>query len=378
MLAFLPLLSGLLLSAPLLLSACAAAGTGRPPTLRQDAPRHEVFRQDGHVVPPDLFVPEDDGARLPARFWAPPPGTPSRAVVVALHGFGDSRDAWERVGPWFAAHGVALLAYDQRGFGAAPGRGHWAGTGRLLDDAVGAARLAARLRPGAPLFLMGESMGGAELMVLIAGDRLARAHVAVAGTILLAPAVWGRGQMAFGEVASLAVADAVAPDWVLTGREIALHISASDDRAALIRLARDPLSLTASRVSLLAGLVDLMTAAQRAAPDLTGPVLIATGAHDELVPPEATAAAWAKLPAGVRRAWYANGWHLMMRDLDRGAVERDVLSWILHPDWPLPSGADVLAAAWMAARPWEDAAPDPLPASLTGGAFEPARDRGPP
>ena len=329
-------------------------------------------------MPPDLFVAENDGVRLPARFWTPPGGTPTRAVVVALHGFGDSRDAWAQVGPPFANDGVALLAYDQRGFGAAAGRGRWAGTPRLLDDAVGAAALAARLCPGAKLYLMGESMGGAELMVLIAGDRLARAHVAVAGTILLAPAVWGRGQMAFGPVAALAIADAVAPDWTLTGREIALHISASDDRAALIRLARDPLTLRGARVSLLAGLVDLMTAAQRASSALRGPVLIATGAHDELVPPDATAAAWEKLPASVRRAWYANGWHLMMRDLDRGAVERDVLSWIAHPDWPLPSGADVLAAAWMAARPWEDAAPDPWPASLTGGAFEPARDRGPP
>ena len=337
-----------------------------------------MFRQDAPVVPPDLFIPESDGARLPARFWSPPPDRPTRAVVVALHGVGDSRDAWDRGGPLFAASGVALLAYDQRGFGASPGRGRWPGTARLLDDAIGAARLAQRLRPGAPLFLMGESMGGAELMVLIAGDRLGRAAVAVAGTILLAPAVWGRGQMGFDQVAALDVADAVAPGWVLTGREIQLDISASDDRAALIRLARDPLSLLGARVSMLWGLVDLMTAAQRAAPALRGPVLIATGAHDEIVPPEATAAAWEKLPASVRRAWYANGWHLMMRDLDRGAVERDVLSWIVHPDWPLPSGADVLAAAWLAARPWEGGAPDPLPASLTGGFFEPKRDRGQP
>ncbi len=351
----------------LTLAGCIAAG--RPRTL---------LRQDAPVTAPDLFIAEDDGARLPARLWTPPPGTPLRAVVLALHGYGDSRDAWEGVGPLFAAHGVALLAYDQRGFGAAPGRGHWAGTGRLLRDATGAAAAAAARFPGTRLFLMGESMGGAELMVLIAGDRLERAGVAVAGTILLAPAVWGRAQIGLADVAALDAADLVAPGWRLTGREIPLHVRASDDRAALIRLARDPLTLTATPVSMLAGLVDLMTEAQRDAARLRGPVLIATGAHDELVPPAATAAAWEKLPAGVRRAWYANGWHLMLRDLDRRAVERDVLSWILHPDWPLPSGADVLAAGWMSARPWEDGAPTPLPAALSGAPFEPARDRGPP
>ena len=39
------------------------------------------------------------------------------AVVLALHGMNDSRDAWEYPAPDFAAHGVAVFAPDQRGFG---------------------------------------------------------------------------------------------------------------------------------------------------------------------------------------------------------------------------------------------------------------------
>ena len=48
-----------------------------------------------------------DGAALPVRTWLPR-GTPSgapRAVVLALHGFNDSRDAWEIPGPAFASGG---------------------------------------------------------------------------------------------------------------------------------------------------------------------------------------------------------------------------------------------------------------------------------
>lgn len=298
------------------------------------------IRQDGALIPPDLAFTMNDGAVLPARVW--PARTPERAVILALHGFGDSRDAWEHSAPRLAAGGLTVYAYDQRGFGAAPGRGHWAGTGRMVEDAATVEADVARANPGVPLYVMGESMGGAVAMVLAA--RAAPSG----GTILLAPAVWGRGEMNPAVVASLDIADAVAPAWHLTGREIPLGIVVTDDRAELIRLARDPLTLPGSSVDLLAGLVDLMTRAQRAAPGLKGPVLIAYGAHDDLVPPQSMMTAWDKMPAQDRRAYYANEYHLMLRDRDHRAVEQDIVSWIVHPGWPLPSGADVQAAGWQA------------------------------
>ena len=68
-----------------------------------------------------------DGARLPMRVF-PPEGAP-RAVILALHGFNDSRDAWELPAPALAALGIALYAPDQRGFGATEARGLWPGAG---------------------------------------------------------------------------------------------------------------------------------------------------------------------------------------------------------------------------------------------------------
>lgn len=339
------------------LAALALAGCMQPggPKLKQDAA----------VVPPDLILTTDDGARLPVRVWRP--GVfPARAAVLALHGYGDSRDAFEQVGPYLAARGIALYAYDQRGFGAAPGRGHWAGTDRMLEDAAEAAAAMQAREPNTPVYLMGESMGGAEVLLLADGIRLARHGVHPRGMIALAPAVWGRGQMNLLTVLSLDGADFVAPGWMLTGREIPLHIRASDDRAALVKLARDPLTLMGSRVSLLDGLVGQMTAAQAAASRVRIPLLVVYGAKDDLVPAAATAAAWAKLPPGVRVAYYANGYHLAMRDLDRQAVEQDVVGWIDAPDAPLPSGADVQAAGWTASQAWDGHAPGWSPDAWTG------------
>ncbi|HTH99837.1 MAG TPA: alpha/beta hydrolase, partial [Acidisoma sp.] len=74
-----------------------------------------------------------DGVRLPYREWLPPgePGT----VVLALHGIDDSRDAWEKPGPLLAAQGIAVIAPDERGFGATADRGVWPGTAQMLADA---------------------------------------------------------------------------------------------------------------------------------------------------------------------------------------------------------------------------------------------------
>ena len=65
------------------------------------------------------------------------------AVVLALHGMNDSRDAWEYPAPELAAHGVAVFAPDQRGFGDTAVRGYWPGTQALVDDARAMARAAA-------------------------------------------------------------------------------------------------------------------------------------------------------------------------------------------------------------------------------------------
>jgi len=285
-----------------------------------------------------------DGAQLPVRTWLP--DGPPRAVVLALHGFNDSRDAWELPGPALAASGLAVFAPDQRGFGAAPGRGTWPGAAALANDAAAMLAVLRARYPGTKLFAMGESMGGAVLMTLAVRDT----SPAVDGWILLAPAVWGRQQQGILLSSGLWLVSSIAPGLSVTGGEVRLRITPSDNRDALIRLATNPLTIRRTRFDSLRGLTDLMDDAQAAAPRLPPHTLVLYGERDELVPADAAGRAWRAMPPGVRRGLYRQGYHLLMRDKARGSVIGDVIGWTDAPSAWLPSGADGAAASWRAAH----------------------------
>ena len=313
---------------------------------------------DGEFVMPD-------GTRLPYRTWFPD-GRP-HTVILGLHGFNDSRDAWEIPAPAFQQAGIAIYGPDQRGFGATATRGQWEGVPPMAADVTDMARLVRARHPDARLVVMGESMGGALAMVAatLPAPPPADAYV------LLSPAVWGRAQMGIVLSSGLWIVASVAPGWEVTGAEVPVKVRASDNRAALIRLARDPLTLRRTRFGVLRGLTDSMDAAQQAAPRFSAPGLFLYGGKDDLVPPAATDVMWRRLPArmtggpirsaattmpshppgeGARRAYYPNGFHLLLRDLDRQAPTGDIIAWLRDPDALLPSAADFAAGTWLATQ----------------------------
>lgn len=287
-----------------------------------------------------------DGTILPYRAWLPKRGEKLRAVVLALHGMNDSRDAWEYPAPDLARAGIAVFAPDQRGFGATATRSEWPGTAKLVDDVRVMARILRHRYPHTRLILMGESMGAAVLMVAATQPDPPTAD----GYVIISPAVWGRDEMNVFLRTGLWLLSHTVPGMRVTGAKF-VHVEASDNREAIWRLSTDPLTLHSTRWSAVAGLVNLMDAAQAAAPRFHAPALFMYGGHDQLVPPRATAAVWRALPKTERKAFYPDGYHLLLRDLDRITPLEDVIAWICRPDAPLPSGADHAAAVWLAKQP---------------------------
>jgi len=286
-----------------------------------------------------------DGAKLPLRAWLPE-GEPPRAVLLGLHGFGDhSGNAFDTPAPLLTARGVALYAYDQRGFGAAPHRGYWAGAETLVSDAVAAARLVRARHPGVPLYMMGESMGVAVLLAAAGAPR----PPPVDGYVLLAPAVRGRATMGAFAGRVLDVLSWVMPAVAFYGSSPGF--APTDNEEAMERWSRDPLTLKQFRVDVVRGLVDLMDEATAAAPRFRAPALILYGAKDRLVAGAPVRRMVRALPEGAphRIAYYAEGHHLLLRDNNRAVVAEDIAAWLQRPDAPLPSGADAAAGRWLEA-----------------------------
>ncbi|WP_135468182.1 alpha/beta fold hydrolase [Crenalkalicoccus roseus] len=295
----------------------------------------------------DAFI-MPDGARLPYEAWLP--DGPPRAILLGLHGFGDySTNAFDLPAPLFTGHGVALYAYDQRGFGAAPHRGLWPGGDTLAGDAAAVTRLLRARHPGVPVFLLGESMGAAVLLVAATSADPPPAE----GYILMAPGVRGRAGMSRFARATLEVASRAIPAVGFSGS--APGFSPTDNEAAMRRWSRDPLTAKEFRVDLVYGLVNLMDDALEAAPRFRGPALVLYGGRDRIVPERPVRRLLAALPQGgaVRLAFYPQGHHLLLRDSGRATVARDILAWMAGQEAPLPSGADEAGRRWLAeARAW--------------------------
>jgi len=101
------------------------------------------------------------GIKAPYRCWLPvqKPNT----VLLCVHGLGFSSLSYSEFGRIMAAHSIAVYAIDVRGFGA------WADRSKeatldfegCLSDIEGALKTLHKAYPSTPVFLVGESMGGA-------------------------------------------------------------------------------------------------------------------------------------------------------------------------------------------------------------------------
>ena len=303
-----------------------------------------------HFPPPEKMTVEPrltqsmfvsfDGSELPLQTWLPP--GPPKAVVIALHGYNDYANFIKDAAGWFSGRGIGVYAYDQRGFGRAPRRGKWSGQAAMCRDLVTIIKLVRQRHPHVPLYLLGDSMGGAVIMV---ADRPEN-PLPVDGVILVAPAVWSRNTMPFYQRWVLWLGVRLMPWLRVTGE--GLHITPSDNKEMLKALGRDPLVIKESRIDTIYGLVDLMDAAYEAADRFNGKVLFLYGAKDEIIPPKPMEDVFAKRLHGhfsepQRLLVYANGYHMLLRDLQAKVVWQDIFCWLSCPVETFPSVREKVA-----------------------------------
>jgi alpha-beta hydrolase superfamily lysophospholipase len=298
-----------------LTAACAPRLAAEGPEMRMPV----IERGPGMDLVSDRYITRD-GLRLGLMHWdAPKPF----AVIVALHGMSDYSNAFAMPAPWWAEHGISTYAYDQRSFGRSPEPGIWPGNTimrRDLDDFV---LVVKAHHPGLPVYVLGESMGGAVAMTAFASGEPPKAD----GVILVAPAVWSRKTMPFSYRFALWTVSHTFRWWALSGS--GLKITPSDNIPMLIAIGRDPLFQKRARADEIYGLVSLMDEAYESPPHLNGlPLMLVYGGNDQIIPKGPTEQVAAKLGPNATVKRYPNGYHMLLRDLDGGARWADIALWV--------------------------------------------------
>ena len=270
-----------------------------------------------------------DGSTLEARVWN---YSKPQHIVLGVHGFNDYSKSFERLAQYLVAETQATVyAYDQRGFGANPQPGVWPGSEELINNLR---HIAAQLRerhPDLPLTVIGESMGGA--VVLIAASETP--GLTADQLILKAPAVWGAQSMPMYQRLSLYTMNLIAPEMSFTGRGLSsLGIRPTDDPEVSRDLSRDPLVIKATRVSSLAGLTELMGRAQTQTNLPSQRTLVLYGLRDRIIQPQPVCDWLTNLnsatPTTLKADFiiYKEGWHMLTRQISARETLEDIARWI--------------------------------------------------
>ena len=274
-----------------------------------------------------------DGAR-PTAYRSVPEGRP-RAIVQIAHGMAEHFNRYRRLTRALTDAGYAVFGQDHRGHGASAavhGLGDFGPGGfqSVVDDMAGLSRTAREAFPGAPLILLGHSMGSfaAQLYLL---DH----HEELAGLILSGTASVDalRAAVAAGEGApspdplNAPFAPARTPfDWL------------SRDEAEVDAYIADPLcgfALTdEARRSVFATAAGAPNDHRLELVNKTLPILVISGEHDPVTGPGqafAEAVISGYRAAGLNRIAhrvYPGGRHEMFNEINRQAVTRDLLAWL--------------------------------------------------
>jgi lysophospholipase len=254
------------------------------------------------------------------RAWLPP--SPF-AVLLTVHGYAEHTGRYEALASWFAARGLAVHAYDQRGHGRSEGvRCHVDRFDEFLDDLDAVLEGVRAEHDSLPVVLLGHSMGGLVVSAFLA-DRRPAVHAAVTSGAALAigPGV-SRGRIAAARLLRRAL-----PRLALgSGLDPA---GLSRDPEVVRAYLEDPYVYRTMTASLAAELLGAIPRAAARAVEVQVPILMLHGADDPICPVEGSRAfhGGLRVPGSAFRA-YPGLRHEIFNEPEREQVFADLLEWL--------------------------------------------------
>jgi acylglycerol lipase len=260
------------------------------------------------------------GNALFHRSWLP--ADPERALLV-VHGLAEHSGRYDHLGAWFASRGAAVHAYDQYGHGLSEGaRGHVRRFSDFLDDLEAVLRHLRGLHPGAPVFVVGHSMGG-----LVVSAFARERHPDVAGVVTSG--------------AALKLGPGASPSLVRVARLLSrvlprLRFDNAIDPADLAgdpevgrTYLNDPLVFRKITASLAREIFGAIERTGAGGADVALPMLMLHGEADPICPVEGSRDFYARLPHADKRLHiYPGLLHEIFNERSHQKVFQDLQSWL--------------------------------------------------
>lgn len=267
----------------------------------------------------DARIAGAGGGSLHRRSWRPPL---ARRAIALIHGYAEHVGRYDALGAWFAARGVAVHGYDQRGHGRSEGRrGHLNAFGELLDDAERFLEVVRQEHPGLPLTLLGHSLGGLVVASLLTERRPAVDDAVFSGAALARP-----------EISGLRIAVARALRRVVPRLALASGIDPSGlsrDAAVVRDYLADPLVFGHMTCSFAVEVLDAIERLAARSDPIELPLLVLHGADDPIVRADASRRFFARARGpGSELRLYPKLLHEIFNEPEREDVFDDVLEWL--------------------------------------------------
>ena len=260
-----------------------------------------------------------NGTELFYQSWHP--SDIAKAVVVMVHGHGGHSGIFARIVEALIEQNYLVYAFDLRGNGRSPGqRGYINSWTEFRQDLTAFMELVTAEKPELPLFLLGQSLGGA-----IALDYALRKADSLRGLIVMSPAL-GLG-ISPGLLLISKLLSATLPRFSLdTGIDFA---ACSRDAELIATLEKDSLRHSKGTTRLATELLKTINWINDHAGDLKIPILILHGSVDEVTLAENSRAFFNRLTiADKELIEYPDSRHELQHELNYKEVLEDIVNWL--------------------------------------------------
>ena len=275
-----------------------------------------------------------DGKVVPWTAWKVPEGTRLRGIVIGVHGLsGAASDFW-LLGERLPAQGYAVYSYELRGQGKDPAvseRGDIRSAKQWLRDLETFHLLVRRKHPGVPIVWYGESLGSL-ICLHTAANRLPDRRDPN-GIVLASPVAGLRVTVSGFQRWLLETAAKLAPRTRFSLGELAgvdeSKIQVTNHTTHGSGMEATEHHISSFTVRLLAEIGGLIDENPDAAKRLRMPVLFLGTPNDVLSSPDQVQTLFSQVRSPKKRLlWYTRSYHLLLHDIQREEVARDLAAWL--------------------------------------------------